>query len=163
MLNTPLAEAIVTHARGMAHHDGDLLNVAASRFGDLGALALAADATAQAASEHARSGNRGKEVESSVRAYGLASQCGLRTPAIEAAARPLPFSGREREIAVLVEAGLSNRQIADSLILSVRTVEGHLYRIFTKLGINDREQLLHLLSQEPSRTQDNVSASRGGW
>ena len=145
-LNTPLAEAIATQAGGLANHDGDLLDVAAARFADLGALALAADAAAQAAGEHARTGHRGKEVESSTRAYRLAGQCGLHTPAVEAAARPLPISGREREIAMLVAAGLSNRQIADRLFVSVRTTEGHLYRIFAKLGINSRDQLIHLLN-----------------
>ena len=149
-LNTPLAEAIATHAGGLANHDGDVLDVAAARFADLGAVALAADAAAQAAREHARTGHRGKEVESSTRAYGLAGQGGIRTPAVEAAARPLPISGREREIAMLVAAGLSNRQIADRLLVSVRTVEGHLYRIFAKLGIDDRDQLIHLLSLERS-------------
>jgi DNA-binding CsgD family transcriptional regulator len=145
-LNTPLAEAVAAHARAPVNHDGDLLDAAAGRFADMGALALAADAAAQAAGEHARSGDRGKEVESSTRAYRLASQCGLRTPAVDAAAHPLPISGRERDIAMLVEAGLSNRQIADRLVVSVRTVEGHLYRIFAKLGISKRDQLIHLLS-----------------
>jgi ATP/maltotriose-dependent transcriptional regulator MalT len=116
-LNTPLAEAIATQAGGLANHDGDLLDVAAARFADLDALALAADAAAQAAGEHARTGHRGKEVESSTRAYRLAGQCGLHTPAVEAAAHPLPISGREREIAMLVAAGLPNRQIADRLFV----------------------------------------------
>jgi DNA-binding CsgD family transcriptional regulator/energy-coupling factor transporter ATP-binding protein EcfA2 len=144
-LNTPLAEVIATHARGLARHDGDLLDAAADRFADLGALAFAADAAAQAAGEYACKGHRGKEVELSTRAYGLASQCGLRTPAVDAAAQPLPITDREREIAMLVEAGLSNRQIADRLVVSVRTVDGHLYRIFTKLGIDDRGQLVRLV------------------
>jgi DNA-binding CsgD family transcriptional regulator len=143
-LNTPLAEASATQARGLANHDGDLLGAAASRFADMGALALAADAMAQAADEHARKGHRSKEVESSTQARWLASQGGLRTPAVDAAP-PLPFSSRERDIAMLVEAGLSNREIADRLIISVRTVEGHLYRLFAKLGINNRDQLIHLL------------------
>jgi DNA-binding CsgD family transcriptional regulator len=155
-LNTPLAEAIATHARGLAHHDGDVVDVAAAQFTDLGVLALAADALAQAAEEHGRKGHRDKEVESSVRAYGLARQCELHTPAVEAAARPLPLSGRERDIAMLIEAGLSNRQIADRLVVSVRTVEGHLYRMFAKLGINHRDQLIHLLSLERTETQDHV-------
>jgi DNA-binding CsgD family transcriptional regulator len=149
-LNTALAEAIATQARGLAYHDGDLLDAAAARFTDLGALALAADAMAQAAGEHARKDHRSQEVESSTRAYRLAGQCGLRTPAVEAAARPLPITDREREIAMMVVAGLSNREIADRLVVSVRTVEGHLYRIFAKLGINNREQLIHLLSVDPS-------------
>jgi DNA-binding CsgD family transcriptional regulator len=144
-LNTPLAEAIAEHARGLADHDGDLLDAAADRFADVGAVALAADAAAQAAREHARTGQRGKEVESSTRAYGLASQGEVRTPAVAAAARPLPITDREREIVMLVAGGLSNRQIAERLSVSVRTVEGHLYRIFAKLGIERREQLIHLV------------------
>ena len=151
-LNTPLAEAIATQARGLARQDGDLLNAAVDRFADLGALAFAADAAAQAADEHARKGHRSKEVKSSTRAYWLASQCGLRTPAVESAARPLSFSGREREIAMLVAAGLSDRQIADRLVVSVRTVGGHLYRVFAKLGINNRDQLIHLLGLERTGT-----------
>ncbi|MGZ4528115.1 MAG: LuxR C-terminal-related transcriptional regulator [Mycobacterium sp.] len=150
MLNTPLAEAVADHARGLARHDAGLLDAAAARFADLGALAFAADASAQAAGEHARRGERAEKFESSTWASSVASRCGLRTPALEAAASPLPFSGREREISMLVVAGLSNRQIADKLVVSVRTVEGHLYRLFTKLGINNRDQLVHLLSRHPS-------------
>ena len=104
-LNTPLAEAIAAHARGLADHDGDLLDAAADRFADLGAMALAADAAAQAAREHARTGHRGKEIKSSTRAHGLASQHEIRTPAVDAAAQPLPISDREREIVMLVAAG----------------------------------------------------------
>ena len=144
-LNTPLAEAIAEHAGGLANHDGDLLDAAADRFADLGAVALAADAAAQAAHEHARTGDRGKEVASSARAHGLASQGEIRTPAVAAAARPLPISDREREIAMLVVAGLSNHQVADQLVVSVRTVEGHLYRMFANLDISSRDQLIHLL------------------
>jgi DNA-binding CsgD family transcriptional regulator len=150
ILGTALAEAVTDHARGLAQHDGDLLDAAAHRFADLGALAFAADASAHAAGEHARRGERRKEFESSTWAHALASQCGLRTPALEAAARPLPFSGRERQIVTLVAAGLSNRQIADRLVISVRTVEGHLYRLFTKLGINNRDQLIHLITRDAS-------------
>jgi DNA-binding CsgD family transcriptional regulator len=51
---------------------------------------------------------------------------------------------------MLVEAGWSNREVADRLFVSVRTVEGHLYRIFAKLGIDDRDQLIHLLSLDRS-------------
>src|SRR5262249_41521607 len=81
-LNTPLAEAIAQHARGLADHDGDLLDAAANRFADLGAVALAADAAAHAAREYARSGHRGRELESSTRAHWLASQHEIRTPAV---------------------------------------------------------------------------------
>jgi DNA-binding NarL/FixJ family response regulator len=144
-LDTPLADAIVEHARGLANDDGDLLDAAADRFAAMGAVVLAADAAAQAAREHARTGHRGKEIKSSTRAQRLAGQGGIRTPAVDAAASPLPITAREREIANLIAAGLSNRQIADRLVVSVRTVEGHIYRIFAKLGVDDRDQLVRLV------------------
>jgi DNA-binding NarL/FixJ family response regulator len=111
----------------------------------MGAAGLAAEAVAHAAREHACTGQRGKEIKSSTRAHGLARQGGIRTPAVDAAAWPMPITAREREIVNLVAAGLSNRQIADRLVVSVRTVEGHVYRIFAKLGIDDRDQLVHLV------------------
>jgi DNA-binding CsgD family transcriptional regulator len=46
---------------------------------------------------------------------------------------------------MLVAGGLSNRQIADRLSVSVRTVDRHLYRIFAKLGIERRKQVVHLV------------------
>ncbi len=51
------------------------------------------------------------------------------------------LSGREREVAELVAAGKRNREIADSLFLSVRTVEGHLARVFRKLEVSSRTEL----------------------
>jgi DNA-binding CsgD family transcriptional regulator/type II secretory pathway predicted ATPase ExeA len=145
LLDSPLATAVAAHSRGLADHDGDQLDDAADGFEKLGAMAMAADAAAQAAREHARAGTRIKELESSTHAHWRASQCDLRTPATAAIERPLPITDREREIATLVAGGLSNRQISDRLNVSARTVEGHLYRIFTKLGITDRDELAHLL------------------
>ncbi len=48
---------------------------------------------------------------------------------------------REQEIALLVSTGLTNREIADSLFLSVRTVETHVDRILSKLGFHNRTRL----------------------
>ncbi|WP_035748839.1 helix-turn-helix domain-containing protein [Arthrobacter sp. 35W] len=48
---------------------------------------------------------------------------------------------REAEIARMVHDGASNRDIAVELSLSLRTVEGHLYRMFAKLGIAHRDEL----------------------
>lgn len=52
------------------------------------------------------------------------------------------LTSREREIVDLAQRGQSNREIARNLSLSARTVEGHLYRIFAKLGVNSRAELL---------------------
>lgn len=48
---------------------------------------------------------------------------------------------RERNIVGLAATGLSDRMIADKLQISVRTVEGHLYRCYLKLGIAGRDEL----------------------
>lgn len=145
VLSAPLPDAIALHARALCNRDGHRLDDVADRFAGMGAMALAADAAAQAACEHARAGERANELRSSARAHWLASQCGLDSPATKAVAQPLPLTDREREIAEMVEAGSSNREIADCLCVSVRTVDGHLYRIFTKLDIHSRDQLACLV------------------
>ena len=69
----------------------------------------------------------------------------LQTPALRVTSHPLPLSAREWEIANLVARGLTNRDIAERLVVSTRTVEGHLYRMFAKLNIADREELGKLI------------------
>lgn len=150
-LATPLAAATALHATALARHDGDALDRAASGFIATGALALAADAAAHAVTEHERNGDRAKALASMGRARLGAEVCGLASPAVSAAIRPLPLTGREREIASLAAEGLSNREMAERLSLSVRTVDGHLYRIYTKLGIEHRDQLAALLGRGPVR------------
>jgi DNA-binding CsgD family transcriptional regulator len=58
------------------------------------------------------------------------------------------LSPQEQEIARLAAAGLSNREIGQRLLLSHRTVGAHLYRIFPKLGITSRRQLIVHLGAE---------------
>jgi ATP/maltotriose-dependent transcriptional regulator MalT len=58
---------------------------------------------------------------------------------------PEALSQQEASIVELVAAGLSNREIAARLFLSVKTVEGHLTTIYGKLGIRSRSQLLAAL------------------
>ncbi len=52
-----------------------------------------------------------------------------------------PLTGREREIAELASAGLTNRAIADRLVLSERTVEGHMRSMLGKLQLTNRTEL----------------------
>jgi len=60
----------------------------------------------------------------------------------EAQQRPAePLSAREREIARLVRSGLANRQIAEHLHISVRTVENHVSRVLRKLRLSGRAEL----------------------
>jgi DNA-binding CsgD family transcriptional regulator len=51
------------------------------------------------------------------------------------------LSAREAELAELAAQGLSNAEIAERLVLSVRSVETYLYRAMHKLGVNDRRDL----------------------
>jgi DNA-binding NarL/FixJ family response regulator len=52
-----------------------------------------------------------------------------------------PLTDREREIADLVAAALTNRQIADRLVLSERTVESHVRSVLAKLGVANRTEI----------------------
>ncbi|WP_378734513.1 LuxR C-terminal-related transcriptional regulator [Nocardia brasiliensis] len=146
-----LVQVQARHAVALAAHDGPGLDAAATEFERIGALLSAADAAAQAASAHERAGDRRRLLESAASANRLAAACGgASTPALRQAAQPLPLTAREREIANLVAAGLSNRQIADRLTVSVRTVEGHLYRACIKMDVTDRESLGALMRGESS-------------
>jgi DNA-binding CsgD family transcriptional regulator len=55
------------------------------------------------------------------------------------------LTDRERQIVMLLGQGQSTRAIAQRLILSVRTVEGHIYRAMMKTGAADREELVKML------------------
>jgi DNA-binding CsgD family transcriptional regulator len=52
-----------------------------------------------------------------------------------------PLSRREREVAVLVAHGLTNRQIAEALVITEKTAEVHVSHILSKLGLSSRAQL----------------------
>jgi DNA-binding CsgD family transcriptional regulator len=60
------------------------------------------------------------------------------------------LTSRERDVVQRVAAGASNRDIAQELHISVRTVEGHLYQSYTKLQITGRD-LLHQVHQDAVR------------
>jgi DNA-binding CsgD family transcriptional regulator len=70
------------------------------------------------------------------------SQPARRASEHEEIPRPLGvLSSREREVAVLVTHGLSNRQIADELVIAQATVERHVANILGKLGFHSRAQI----------------------
>jgi two-component system response regulator NreC len=52
------------------------------------------------------------------------------------------LSAREREIVMLLASGYTNREIAERLVLSIRTVEWHRARIQWKLGVSGRAALV---------------------
>lgn len=148
-LHFPLAETVARHLEALAAGDGDGLLAAAAGYGAIGDRATAADATAQAAVAFSASGQRKRSTYAAAVAQEIAEECGgLCTPALRNPAGQ-PLTRRQREIAELVVAGLSNRQIADRLVVSVRSVEGHLYRACQRVGASTREELAAILRAGP--------------
>ena len=64
------------------------------------------------------------------------------------------LTGRERQIAALVASGLSNREVAERLVISKRTVDAHVEHIFGKLGISSRVQLALWLRDQSATGPD---------
>jgi DNA-binding CsgD family transcriptional regulator len=68
---------------------------------------------------------------------------------VASAARPYaPLTRREREIAELVAQGLSNKDIAATLVIAPRTADSHIEHIFTKLGLSSRDQLTAWMAEQ---------------
>jgi DNA-binding CsgD family transcriptional regulator len=137
-----LATVYAAYAAALLESNASELYSVAEQFERIGALLSAADAMAQAAALFRTAEDRRQSQDAAAAADRLATACGgVQTPALEVASQPLPLSPREREIASFVAQGLSNRDIADRLVVSTRTVEGHIYRACIKLDVTDREGL----------------------
>jgi DNA-binding NarL/FixJ family response regulator len=120
----------------------------------MGAFLLAAEAAADAAVALRFRGITRKVAAADAKASGLARQVsGVRTPALQSATARAILTSSERQVGLLAAAGRSNRQIAQELCVSVRTVENHLQRSYTKLGIAGRSELAPLL--EPAARPDD--------
>ena len=126
--------------------DGAELAAVSEEFERMGDLVAAVDAGAHAAMAYRRRGFRGSGLSSVTRAKALAEQCGgANTPALTRAAERSPLTSRELEIVALIGEGLSNRELAERLNVSVRTIEGHIYRAMAKTGTTDRDDLAAVL------------------
>ncbi|MFI6034735.1 LuxR C-terminal-related transcriptional regulator [Streptomyces sp. NPDC051315] len=129
---------LARHAEALARGDGPALDRVAEELADRGFLLFAAEAHAQAVRAH-RDPRAARTART--RAVALARRCqGARTPALSGLVLG-ELTARQRQIVTLAAAGLSNRQIAERLTLSVRTVGNHLYSAYTRLGASDRGAL----------------------
>jgi DNA-binding CsgD family transcriptional regulator/tetratricopeptide (TPR) repeat protein len=144
-LSLPLADAVASHAQNLLAGDGEGLLAASALYRRIGDRAAAADAAAQAAVAFTESQQRKRGLYAAALASELADECGgLCTPALRTPAG-LKLSGRQRDVVELVVAGLSNRDIAEKLVMSVRTVEGHVYRACQRVGAQSREELASIV------------------
>ncbi|MDR7173067.1 DNA-binding CsgD family transcriptional regulator [Nocardia kruczakiae] len=137
----PRVIAAAHHATALRNGDPAGLAEAARMYEQFGDRIAAADAASQAATLFRRNGCRGAALTATATAHRLASATGAHTPALRANTTTDPLSARQREVIALVAAGLTNQQIADRLVMSIRTVEGHLFRASQKTGINTRTGL----------------------
>jgi DNA-binding CsgD family transcriptional regulator len=142
---TPL---LVRHARAGAAEAGDDLFTVAREFAVLGYRVFAAEAAAGAVRIF-RAARDARALAASTLMADVLARCGtMRTPVLLAVQPALTV--RERQVAELAAEGVRSREIADRLYLSPRTVENHLQRVYTKLGVNGRVELapaLRLLRQ----------------
>ncbi|HKH88457.1 MAG TPA: LuxR C-terminal-related transcriptional regulator, partial [Acidimicrobiales bacterium] len=138
----PAAALYADHAVGLREGDSTALTAVARRFHDAGEILFAAEAAAESAALLRRDGERARAYAQAEWSRELAAHCeGAVTPALELAGDAALLTGREREVAAQAAAGLTNRAIAATLGVSVRTVENHLYQCFIKLGVSDRSEL----------------------
>jgi DNA-binding CsgD family transcriptional regulator len=144
---SPLVSLYARHAAAATADDGDELDQVAAAFAGLGAHLLAAEASAQAGAAHQRAGRAALGRRSLARSHPpVDAGPAARTPALLQAAEAPGLTAREREVAALAGQGLTSKAIAERLVLSPRTVESHLYRIFAKLGVADRGELAAAIS-----------------
>jgi DNA-binding CsgD family transcriptional regulator len=152
----PRAGVAARFAEALQEDDGAELAAVSIEFENMGDMIAAVDAAAHAAIAYRHRDLRGSALGCSARAEALAEQCGgARTATLRKAVERLPLTDREREIVMLIGQGLSNRDIATRLTLSVRTVESHIYKAMAKTGTSNRDELAALLPARRQRRGDN--------
>jgi ATP/maltotriose-dependent transcriptional regulator MalT len=141
---------------------------AATRFDRAGNPLFGARARLLAGAALAAGGERQAAVEELERADAFLSSCGARQHAAAAARElrrlgrrvvrrrasmtprvgPDDLSVREREVAERVTMGQTNREVAAALFLSEKTIQSHLARIYSKLGVHSRTALATIIRRE---------------
>jgi DNA-binding NarL/FixJ family response regulator len=143
-----LAAAEVLAAGGRPAHAGRARLVAACALAEAGDRERAVRELERARAEliEAEAPRLADEVARELRKLGQrVTRAGGRAGGSDGVAA---LSAREREIAELVATGRTNREIAGDLFLSEKTVENHLSRVFSKLGISSRAALAGELARD---------------
>jgi DNA-binding NarL/FixJ family response regulator len=125
----------------MALDDGQAIEAVSISFERAGYVLYAAEASARASDLYHAEGRLARSSRAAARAKRLMDLCrGVKTPGL-ASIRTPDLTERESEIARLAMQALPNREIAHRLVLSVRTVENHLQRVYAKTGATARTEL----------------------
>ena len=144
----PFAATAAAHAAALTARDGAALLDVAERFAERDALLVAAEAAHAAAAAHRDAGRAASARAAAARAGLWLTHCeGARPPSLSGPPEAAGLTRREREIALLAAGGSSSREIADRLVVSVRTVDNHLLNAYRKLGVTSRQDLPRALSR----------------
>lgn len=149
-LDAPWLQLYASHVDAALAGDGAALIKAAEDFADLGLVLHASEAAGAASqlfkiSNHpASAASAGADAARWMAACEGAQLPGSRLPGAPADPAAGGLTRRQREVVELAAKGMSNNEIASLLVVSVRTVEGHLYQAFARLGITDRAELANL-------------------
>jgi DNA-binding CsgD family transcriptional regulator len=136
-----------THAAGVDGERAADLIAATVQLEAIGTLLLAAETATEATHALQRDGDQRGAASMRARASRLVAACDSpRTPALVTTQSPVPLTAREREICTLAASGATSADIADKLYVSVRTVNNHLQRAYTKLGVSNRRELADALT-----------------
>lgn len=138
-LTAVYAAHVAAHAAG----DGHALLAVSEEMEAIGAIPYALEAAAHAATMFATAGRADSARRAAARSLKLHTRTdGAPGPRIEGVDDDaITLTARELQLVGLAARGRSNAEIAEQLVLSVRTVESHLYRAMHKLGVSDRRQL----------------------
>jgi ATP/maltotriose-dependent transcriptional regulator MalT len=150
---SPAAAGAADQAEGLLHRDPERLRAAVAAFRrtrrPLALAAALADAASAVTGADRRSfADEALAIASRCGATGLQRRIGGRGAPVPAAAFLPQLSPAERKVALLVAQGLTNLQVAERLFLSRHTVDSHLRKIFTKLGIGRRVELAARVARE---------------
>jgi len=138
-----LSVAYMDDVAARAAGDAGAVLTCADQFETIGALRHASECAAAAAEIFVEAGRQDSARRAAARSRELGARCqGGVAPEVRGLAPDgLSLTERERQLVELAAQGLSNAEIADRFVLSVRTVESHLYRAMQKLGVKDRRDL----------------------
>lgn len=143
------AAVCLDYARAVRARCGRQVLAVAEQAAEAGYLMIAADAAARSV----RQPGGAADQPLARQARRFLHDLGRRWPGIGGLpASDVPagqrLTQRERDVAVLAAGGIRTREIAGRLGVSVRTVEGHLYRIYEKLDIHSRGELAASLGRD---------------
>jgi DNA-binding CsgD family transcriptional regulator len=152
-----VAKVLVGLIQALVESDADALRILGEQLARADWTLAALLAFERSAEQFSLDGFRSKAADCRKRADALRSR-GVRSPLVNIATSAVAgaprLTVREAEIVAHARRGLSNRDVAVALGLSIRTVETHLQRSYVKLGVHDRDGLRVLHdSTDPGRAE----------